>query len=158
MLVKTEEAGKLKDVGLLEITPENFIVPEGQENSYHCRIEVVKFNSETGERISKPRLQVFGRKFFESFGLHNLKKMGYKVDILHDPKKWEAENGAKIEKKKKELAEAAKQAEKEKLKAEILAELEEQGKLKTSKKANKAKEEDSAKEKADKTAGEEKTE
>ena len=158
MLVKTEEDGKLKDVSLLEVTPENFIVPQGQESSYHCRIEVVKFNSETGERISKPRLQVFGRKFFESFGLHNLKKMGYKVDILHDPKKWEAENGAKIEAKKKELAEAAKQAEKEKLKAEILAELEEQGKLKSSKKASKAKEEDSAKEKADKTAGEEKTE
>lgn len=147
MLVKTEEEGKLKDVSLLEVTPENFIVPEGQESSYHCRIEVVKFNSETGERISKPRLQVFGRKFFESFGLHNLKKMGYKVDILHDPKKWEAENGAKIEAKKKELAEAAKQAEKEKLKAEILAELEEEGKLKSSKKASKAKEEPTKEEK-----------
>lgn len=142
MLVKTDKGGKLKDVGLLDVTPENFIVPEGQESSYHCRIEVVKFNSETGERISKPRLQVFGRKFFESFGLHNLKKMGYKVDILHDPKKWEAENGAKIEQKKKELAEAAKKAEKEKLKAEILAELEEQGKLKSSKKAGKEKAEE----------------
>lgn len=145
MLVKTGKEGKTKDVSLLEVTPENFIVPAGQESSYHCRIEVVKFNSETGERISKPRLQVFGKKFFESFGLHNLKKMGYKVDILHDPKKWEAENSAKIEAKKKELAEAAKQAEKEKLKAEILAELEEEGKLKTTKKADKAKE-DSAKE------------
>lgn len=145
MLVKIGKEGKTKDVSLLEVTPENFIVPVGQEGSYHCRIEVVKFNSETGERISKPRLQVFGRKFFESFGLHNLKKMGYKVDILHDPKKWEAENGAKIEAKKKELAEAAKQAEKEKLKAEILAELEEEGKIKTTKKADKAKE-DSAKE------------
>ena len=145
MLVKTGKEGKTKDVSLLEVTPENFIVPEGQESSYHCRIEVVKFNSETGERISKPRLQVFGRKFFESFGLHNLKKMGYKVDILHDPKKWEAENSAKIEAKKKELAEVAKQAEKEKLKAEILAELEEEGKIKTTKKADKAKE-DSAKE------------
>lgn len=145
MLVKIGKEGKTKDVSLLEVTPENFIVPEGQEGSYHCRIEVVKFNSETGERISKPRLQVFGRKFFESFGLHNLKKMGYKVDILHDPKKWEAENGAKIEAKKKELAEAAKKAEKEKLKAEILAELEEEGKLKTAKKADKTKE-DSAKE------------
>jgi hypothetical protein len=149
MLVKTGKEGKLKDVSLLEVTPENFIVPTGQEGSYHCRIEVVKFNSETGERISKPRLQVFGRKFFESFGLHNLKKMGYKVDILHDPKKWEAENGAKIEQKKKELAEAAKQAEKEKLKAEILAELEEEGKLKTTKKADKAKEESAKEEKTE---------
>jgi hypothetical protein len=149
MLVKTGKEGKLKDVSLLEVTPENFIVPAGQEGSYHCRIEVVKFNSETGERISKPRLQVFGRKFFESFGLHNLKKMGYKVDILHDPKKWEAENSAKIEAKKKELAEAAKKAEKEKLKAEILAELEEEGKLKTTKKADKAKEESAKEEKTE---------
>lgn len=149
MLVKTGKEGKTKDVSLLEVTPENFIVPQGQEGSYHCRIEVVKFNSETGERISKPRLQVFGRKFFESFGLHNLKKMGYKVDILHDPKKWEAENGAKIEAKKKELAEAAKQAEKEKLKAEILAELEEEGKLKTTKKADKVKEESTKEEKTE---------
>lgn len=149
MLVKTGKEGKLKDVSLLEVTPENFIVPQGQEGSYHCRIEVVKFNSETGERISKPRLQVFGRKFFESFGLHNLKKMGYKVDILHDPKKWEAENSAKIEAKKKELAEEAKKAEKEKLKAEILAELEEEGKLKTIKKADKAKEESAKEEKTE---------
>ena len=149
MLVKTGKEGKLKDVSLLEVTPENFIVPQGQEGSYHCRIEVVKFNSETGERISKPRLQVFGRKFFESFGLHNLKKMGYKVDILHDPKKWEAENAAKIEQKKKELAEAAKQAEKEKLKAEILAELEEEGKLKTTKKADNTKEESAKEEKTE---------
>lgn len=149
MLVKTGKEGKLKDVSLLEVTAENFIVPTGQEGSYHCRIEVVKFNSETGERISKPRLQVFGRKFFESFGLHNLKKMGYKVDILHDPKKWEAENGAKIEAKKKELAEAAKQAEKEKLKAEILAELEEEGKIKTTKKADKTKEEPTKEEKTE---------
>lgn len=149
MLVKTGKEGKLKDVSLLEVTSENFIVPEGQESSYHCRIEVVKFNSETGERISKPRLQVFGRKFFESFGLHNLKKMGYKVDILHDPKKWEAENGAKIEAKKKELAEAAKKAEKEKLKAEILAELEEEGKIKTTKKADKTKEEPTKEEKTE---------
>lgn len=149
MLVKTGKDGKTKDVSLLEVTPENFIVPAGQEGSYHCRIEVVKFNSETGERISKPRLQVFGRKFFESFGLHNLKKMGYKVDILHDPKKWEAENSAKIEAKKKELAEAAKKAEKEKLKAEILAELEEEGKIKTTKKADKAKEEPTKEEKTE---------
>lgn len=149
MLVKTGKEGKTKDVSLLEVTPENFIVPVGQEGSYHCRIEVVKFNSETGERISKPRLQVFGRKFFESFGLHNLKKMGYKVDILHDPKKWEAENSAKIEAKKKELAEAAKQAEKEKLKAEILAGLEEEGKLKTTKKADKTKEESTKEEKTE---------
>lgn len=97
MRVKAETEGKTKDVGLLDVTPESFIVPKGEESFYHCRIEVVKFNQETGERISRPRMQVFGKKFFETFGLHNLRKMGYKVDIMHDPNVWEAANKEKIE-------------------------------------------------------------
>lgn len=134
MQVKTETEGKTKDVGLLEVTPENFIVPKGEESYYHCRIEVVKFNQETGERMSRPRMQVFGKKVFETFGLHNLRKMGYKVDILHDPNVWEAANKEKIEAAKQAKAEAeakaqaeaeaqAKAEEREKMKAEIIAEL-----------------------------------
>jgi hypothetical protein len=130
MRVKTETEGKTKDVGLLEVTPENFIVPKGEESFYHCRIEVVKFHGETGERLSKPRIQVFGKKFFETFGLHNLRKQGYKVDILHDPYVWEAANKEKIEANKRAKAEAAAQAaaeakaaEREQMKAEIIAEL-----------------------------------
>lgn len=129
MRVKVNE-GKTKDVGLLDVTPENFIVPKGEESFYHCRIEVVKFHSETGERLSKPRMQVFGKKFFETFGLHNLRKMGYKVDIMHDPNVWEAANKEKIEANKRAKAEAsakaeaaAKAAEREQMKAEIIAEL-----------------------------------
>lgn len=130
MRVKTETEGKTKDVGLLDVTPENFIVPKGEESFYHCRIEVVKFHGETGERLSKPRMQVFGKKFFETFGLHNLRKMGYKVDIMHDPNVWEAANKEKIEADKRAKAEAsakaeaaAKAAEREQMKAEIIAEL-----------------------------------
>lgn len=130
MRVKAETEGRTKDVGLLDVTPENFIVPKGEENCYHCRIEVVKFHGETGERLSKPRIQVFGKKFFETFGLHNLRKQGYKVDILHDPNVWEAANKEKIEASKRAKAEAAakaaaeaKAAEREQMKAEIIAEL-----------------------------------
>jgi hypothetical protein len=130
MRVKTETEGRTKDVGLLDVTPENFIVPKGEESFYHCRIEVVKFHGETGERLSKPRIQVFGKKFFETFGLHNLRKQGYKVDILHDPYVWEAANKEKIEANKRAKAEAAAQAaaeakavEREQMKAEIIAEL-----------------------------------
>lgn len=123
MRVKAETEGKTKDVGLLDVTPENFIVPKGEESFYHCRIEVVKFNQETGERISRPHMQVFGKKFFETFGLHNLRKMGYKVDIMHDPNVWEAANKEKIEASKRAKAEAAKAAEREQMKAEIIAEL-----------------------------------
>ena len=130
MRVKAETEGRTKDVGLLDVTPENFIVPKGEENCYHCRIEVVKFHSETGKRLSKPRIQVFGKKIFETFGLHNLRKQGFKVDILHDPNVWEAANKEKIEANKRAKAEAAAQAaaeakaaEREQMKAEIIAEL-----------------------------------
>lgn len=32
MRVKAETEGKTKDVGLLDVTPENFIVPQGEES------------------------------------------------------------------------------------------------------------------------------
>lgn len=141
MQVRTEE-GQIKDVNILDVTPENFIVPKGEEDCFHCRIEVKKFNQDTGERISKPRMQVFGKKFFESFGLHNLRKQGFTVDVMHDPNKWVQENEAKLEaekqkkaeagaKAKAEAAEAEKKAMKEAMKAEILAELKAEGLLAT---------------------------
>lgn len=138
MQVRTEE-GQIKDVNILDVTPENFIVPKGEEDCYHCRIEVKKFNQDTGERISKPRMQVFGKKFFESFGLHNLRKQGFTVDVMHDPNKWLQENEAKLEAEKqkkaeagaKAKAEAEKKAMKEAMKAEILAELKAEGLLET---------------------------
>lgn len=133
MLIKTEE-GKTKDVDLTDVTPGNFICPKGEEKYYHCRIEVRKFNAETGARLSKPRIQVFGKKFFETFGLHNLRKQGYTVDILHNPNDWGKENSALLAQmeaekaaKAKEAAEEAKKAEREALKNELLEELKAQG-------------------------------
>lgn len=145
MQVRTKD-GQIKDVNILDVTPENFIVPKGEEDCYHCRIEVKKFNQDTGERISKPRMQVFGKKFFESFGLHNLRKQGFTVDVMHDPNKWLQENEAKLEaekqkkaeeeaKVKAEAAEAEKKAMKEAMKAEILAELKAEGLLATAAKS-----------------------
>lgn len=163
MRVKAETEGKTKDVNILDVTPENFIVPKGEEDCYHCRIEVKKFNQDTGERISKPRMQVFGKKFFESFGLHNLKKQGFTVDVMHDPNKWLQENEAKLEaekqkkaeagaKAKAEAAEAEKKAMKEAMKAEILAELKAEGLLATAEKSGrKSKETPEAKQDAPET-------
>jgi hypothetical protein len=162
MQVRTEE-GQIKDVNILDVTPENFIVPKGEEDCYHCRIEVKKFNQDTGERISKPRMQVFGKKFFESFGLHNLRKQGFTVDVMHDPNKWLQENEAKLEaekqkkaeagaKAKAEAAEAEKKAMKEAMKAEILAELKAEGLLETAAKTGrKSKETPEAKQDAPET-------
>lgn len=159
MQVRTEE-GQIKDVNILDVTPENFIVPKGEEDCYHCRIEVKKFNKDTGERISKPRMQVFGKKFFESFGLHNLRKQGFTVDVMHDPNKWLQENEAKLEAEKqkkaeagaKAKAEAEKKAMKEAMKAEILAELKAEGLLETAAKpGRKSKETPEAKQDAPET-------
>lgn len=162
MQVRTEE-GQIKDVNILDVTPENFIVPKGEEDCYHCRIEVKKFNQDTGERISKPRMQVFGKKFFESFGLHNLRKQGFTVDVMHDPNKWLQENEAKLEaekqkkaeagaKAKAEAAEAEKKAMKEAMKAEILAELKAEGLLATAERpGRKSKETPEAKQDAPET-------
>ena len=160
--MRTEEE-QIKDVNILDVTPENFIVPKGEEDCYHCRIEVKKFNQDTGERISKPRMQVFGKKFFESFGLHNLRKQGFTVDVMHDPNKWLQENEAKLEaekqkkaeagaKAKAEAAEAEKKAMKEAMKAEILAELKAEGLLETAAKTGrKSKETPEAKQDAPET-------
>lgn len=129
MQVKTE-AGRIKDVGILEVTPENFICPENERNMYHCRIEIKKFNSETGERLSKPRIQVFGKKFFETFGLHNLRKQGYTVDILHDPNQFVKANMERIAAEERAKVEAEKEAERQAIRAQILEELKAEGKLK----------------------------
>lgn len=125
MQVKTE-TGRIKDVGILEVTPENFICPSNERNMYHCRIEIKKFNPETGERLSKPRIQVFGKKFFETFGLHNLRKQGYTVDILHAPNQFVKANMERIAAEERAKAEAERQA----IRAKILEELKAEGKLK----------------------------
>lgn len=132
MQVKTEIEGKFKDVDILDVTPENFIVPKGEEHLYHCRIEVKKFNSETGERVSKPRMQVFGKKIFETFGLHNLRKHGYTVDIMHNPNEWIKAAKEKAAKMAEEKAVEAKAAEREQIKREIMEELKISGVISTS--------------------------
>lgn len=128
MQAKTEQG--IKEVNILQITPENYVVPEGEENLFHCIIEVRKFSSETGARISKPRLQKFGKKVFKTIMNHQLKLQGYTVTILHDPEKWETEHEAELKAKKaaaaemeKAKAEEAAKLEREKIKAELLAEV-----------------------------------
>lgn len=91
--------GRSKDVAITDVTAENYIVPENEQNCYHCIIEVKKFNAETGERLSRPRVQKFGYKAFRNGVLSNLKKQGYTVTILYDPTEY-------LKEKEKELARA----------------------------------------------------
>ena len=139
MRVKVSE-GKTKDVAIIDVTPENYIVPDNEKHLYHCVIEIKKFDSETGKRLSIPRIQKFGKKGYENSIAEHLKKQGYTITVLHDPNEYmkakaEADEKAKAEKAKaaeekakadakaKAEADAKARAEKKALKAEILAEL-----------------------------------
>ena len=110
-----------RDTAIENLTPENYIVPKGEEMSYHAVIEVKQFNPKTGKRISTPRVQKFGKKAFESTVRDSLKKQGYDIVILHDPKKWLAEQKVLAEKAAAEKAEAQKKAEQEKFDAAVAA-------------------------------------
>lgn len=112
-----------RDLPIEQITSENYVVPSGEEHVYHVKIEVKQFNSKTGERISRPRIQKFGMKTWESSVRDSLRKQGYTMEILHDPNTWIAENRAQIESLKAQKRESEKAA----LKAEILAELKSSG-------------------------------
>lgn len=140
MRVKVND-GKTKDVAIIDVTPENYIVPDNEKHLYHCVIEIKKFDSETGKRLSIPRIQKFGKKGYENSIAEHLKKQGYTITVLHDPNEYvkaqaeekaartaaqqkAAEEKAAADAKAKAEAEAkAKAEEKAALKAEILAEL-----------------------------------
>lgn len=82
MLVRFNEG--TKDVPMTEVTAENYIVPSNELHKYHVILEVKKFNSENGERLSKPHLQKFGKKTYEKI-LPDLKKQGFSITMLYDP-------------------------------------------------------------------------
>ena len=122
-----------KDVSILDVTPENYIVPKGEEGTFHCRIEQTQFNPRNGKRQSRPRIQKFDAKMYPSI-LRNLKLQGWDVEVLHDPtdflKEQEAKRQAMLEmtyKERKEAEEKRKAEERKALKAEILQELREAG-------------------------------
>lgn len=135
-----------KDVPILEVTPENYIVPKGEEDTYHCRIEQTQFNPRNGKRISKPRIQKFDAKMYPSIA-RNLRQQGWDVVILYDPTQYLEEREAKRREQqemtyqqRRDAEAKRKAAERQALKDEILAELREAGMLKAPAKGpNKAK-------------------
>ena len=131
--MKVKFGKTIKDVPILEVTPENYIVPKGEEGSYHCRIEQRQFDASTGRRLSVPRIQKFEAKMFPMLQ-RTLKQQGWTVEILYDPTDYNREQEAEEQerreltlKQRKELEEQRKKQEREKMKAEILAELKEAG-------------------------------
>lgn len=125
-----------KDVSLLEVTRENYIVPRGEEDTYHCRIEQTQFNPRNGKRVSRPRLQKFEAKMYPSIA-RVLRQQGWDIEVLYDPtaylQEWDAKRQEMQEltyQQRKEAEEKRKAAERAALKVEILAELKEAGLLK----------------------------
>ena len=108
-----------RDTPIKDLTPENYLVPKGEERSYHCVIEVVQYDPKTGKKLSTPRVQKFGKKMFETHVQQSLRKQGYTVTILHDPTEWIKENQAKME----QAAAAKAKAEQDKFDAAVAAEV-----------------------------------
>lgn len=106
-----------RDTAIENLTPENYIVPKGEEMHYHCVIEVVQFDNKTGKKISRPRVQKFGKKSFETIVRDSLMKQGYEIKVLYSPVQFIAEQKNKA----LEAAKAKKQAEQEKFDAAVAA-------------------------------------
>lgn len=121
-----------KDVALDALTPDTYIVPKGEERCYHLIQEVVQYDQKTGAKISRPRLQKYGRKAFDSVVRSALIKQGYQFTILHDPKDYEAKAASL---KAAAAAEAKAKAEAEAKRAAELAEAEAKAKAEAEKKA-----------------------
>lgn len=133
MRVKNQD-GSIKDVAIKEVNADNYIVPATEKHLYHVKQEIRQFDRNTGQQQTKPFIQKYGKKMFESGVSDDLKRQGYTVVILHDPNKHLAEMAEAKAARAAEMAEAkakadaeAKAAEKAALKAEIMAELEAAG-------------------------------
>ena len=125
-----------RDLPVLDITADNYIVPQGEEMTVHAKIEVRQFDPKTGNRISTPRIQKFGMKEWQSVMQSSLRKQGYTVEILHDPFKFAQEHAAQVAAAQAAKAKAAQEAAewaaiKEQAKAELLAELKAAGVIPT---------------------------
>ena len=133
--MRVKFGNSIKDVPIVEVTPENYIVPKGEEDTYHCKIEQTQFNPRNGKRLSRPRIQKFEAKMYPSVA-RNLRQQGWDIEVLYDPTEFIAEREAKRAQlrdltfqQRKEQEEKKKAAERKALKDEILAELKAAGML-----------------------------
>lgn len=115
---------------IIKVTKDTYEVPANEKHLYHVKQELTEFDRSTGERMSRPVIQKYGKRMFESVVYDDLKAQGYTIEVLHDPNEW-LKNEAERKQTEAELArinaEAEKQAEREALKSEIMAEMQQQG-------------------------------
>lgn len=116
------------------MTKDTYEVPANEKHLYHVKQELTEFDRSTGKRMSRPVIQKYGKRMFESVVYDDLKAQGYTIEVLHDPNEW-LKDEAERKQTEAELArinaeaekQAEKEAEREAMKASILAELKEQG-------------------------------
>lgn len=114
MQILTEDGNRKDVIDLTKVTASNYIVPEDEMNLYHTKIEIRRFDPKTGQRLSVPRIQKFGKKIFESNLIDNLRRQGYEITVLYDPSEWlslKAEEKRLKAAEKKRIAEEQKAAE-----------------------------------------------
>lgn len=115
---------------IIKMTKDTYEVPANEKHLYHVKQELTEFDRSTGKRMSRPVIQKYGKRMFERVVYDDLKAQGYTIEVLHDPNEWlkdEAERKQTEAELARINAEAEKQAEREAMKASILAELKEQG-------------------------------
>ena len=137
--MKVKFEGGIKDVPLSQVTAANYIVPKGEERSWHVIQEKKEFDRNTGKQLSRPMLQKYDTKCYPQTRKY-LMDAGYTITVLHDPVKWSQQHQqakpqqagtARISAAEREAMKAAMKRE---LMAEIKAELAAEQKAKKSKK------------------------
>lgn len=127
--MKVKFEGGIKDVPLSQVTAANYIVPKGEERSWHVIQEKKEFDRNTGKQLSRPMLQKYDTKCYPQTRKY-LMDAGYTITVLHDPEKWIQANKLALEAAEAKRKEAAQKAAAEKeaaeraaLKAELMAEI-----------------------------------
>lgn len=118
------KAGELAN--LEKLTPEKYQVPAGEEHLYHVLQETKKYDADTGQKRTKPRVQKYGKKVFENNVYASQTKRKMSMVILHDPNEWLAKNAEAVKRtqiEREQRAENRKAKEREQLKAELMAEI-----------------------------------
>ena len=120
--MKVKFNGGIKDVPLSEVTAANYIVPQGEEKSWHVIQEKKEFDRNTGRQLSRPVLQKYDMKCYPQTRKYLL-DAGYTITVLHDPVKWAQQHQQAQEKAQVHRNAGMLAAERAKMKAEIMAEI-----------------------------------
>ena len=71
-----------------EVTARNYQCPQGEEHLYHVKREQVRYDQNTGQKISSPIISQHEANNFEKSFHPWLLSNGWTVEILHNPREW----------------------------------------------------------------------